>query len=36
MRTNVLNISKLLNMCYDFLQKYVHITTPEVYGATED
>ena len=34
MRTNVLSFSKLINKLskIDFIEKFIHITTPEVYG----
>lgn len=37
MQTNVLSISKLAERLrhLDFLEKYVHISTPEVYGSTD-
>ncbi len=38
MQTNVVASALFLTKLreYDFLQKYVHITTPEVYGSTDD
>ena len=37
MQTNVVASAKLLTKLkeYDFLDKYVHVTTPEVYGSTD-
>ena len=37
MQTNVVSSAKLLTKLkgYDFIHKYVHVTTPEVYGSTE-
>ena len=37
MTTNVVSTVKLVEMLrrFDFLDRYVHITTPEVYGSTE-
>ena len=37
MRTNVLSFNMLLNglLNVDFLERYVHVTTPEVYGNTQ-
>ena len=37
MRTNVLSFSKLINKLskFDFIEKFIHITTPEVYGNCE-
>lgn len=37
MRTNVLTVARLAEKLrhLDFLEKYVHITTPEVYGSTD-
>lgn len=37
MRTNVLSFSKLINKLskIDFIEKFIHITTPEVYGNCE-
>ena len=38
MQTNVVASALFLTKLreYDFLQKYVHITTPEVYRSTDD
>ena len=37
MRTNVVSVARLAERLrhLDFLEKYVHITTPEVYGSTD-
>ena len=37
MQTNVVSSAKFLTKLkdYDFIHKYVHVTTPEVYGSTE-
>ena len=37
MRTNVMSVARLAEMLrhIDFLEKYVHVTTPEVYGSTD-
>jgi dTDP-glucose 4,6-dehydratase len=37
MRTNVVSVARLAERLrhIDFLEKYVHITTPEVYGSTD-
>ena len=34
MKTNVMSFSKLINKLsrIDFIEKFVHVTTPEVYG----
>lgn len=37
-RTNVYSLSSLIKQLvnFDFLERYIHITTPEVYGSTEN